>query len=238
MINEKEIIKWANEIKLKEVENHIVITKFEFNGEIMEIIEPKTYYVYKITNLRNGKLYIGQTVDPKARWKYHRNIKDAKNIKLPLYKSIQHHGQKNFKFETFEEYRTLNEVNIAETYWIKFYKTQDRDLGYNIRGGGDNESITEETKKKISIANTGKTRTEEQKRNAAEKSTGRIHTEETKRKIGAHSKLRKMSEENKQKLSEQRMGEKNPRFGKSLSEETKRKMAETRKRNQKIKNNN
>lgn len=34
----------------------------------------KQFYLYKITNLINSKIYIGVTVSPKTRWNTHKRI--------------------------------------------------------------------------------------------------------------------------------------------------------------------
>lgn len=42
--------------------------------------------IYKITNLINNKIYIGQSVNIEARWKGHiRNSKNIKNERLQKY---------------------------------------------------------------------------------------------------------------------------------------------------------
>ena len=54
-------------------------------------------YIYKITNLVNGKSYVGQTIRTiEERWKQH--IKDSKGNKddFYLHRAIRKYGKENF----------------------------------------------------------------------------------------------------------------------------------------------
>ena len=95
--------------------------------------------VYKITNLINKKIYIGQSVNIEERWKRHKidafnsNLKNK--YKSHLYSSIREYGIENFCFEVIEE--TLkNELDVRERYWIQYYQSNNPTLGYNLTSGG------------------------------------------------------------------------------------------------------
>lgn len=90
--------------------------------------------IYKLTNLKNQKAYIGQAVDLSTRWKDH--IKAGLGIDTPsniLYKAMTADGVENFSFEVLEECER-SELNNRETYWIDFYNTTT--FGYNMTKGG------------------------------------------------------------------------------------------------------
>ena len=72
-------------------------------------------YIYKITNLINNKIYIGQTNNPKRRWQEHKNLGyDTKETKL-LYRAIKKYGKDNFVFEIIEgPIDNYNEKEIKE----------------------------------------------------------------------------------------------------------------------------
>ena len=66
-----------------------------------------TGYIYKITNLENSKIYIGQTSrNYKTRWREHinyaRKLKEGGQIKNSLQKDIKDLGKDKFKFEIVE----------------------------------------------------------------------------------------------------------------------------------------
>lgn len=62
-------------------------------------------YIYKITNLINGKMYIGKTSSSiEKRWREH--ISDSQKErceKRPLYDAFNKYGIKNFQIEEVEE---------------------------------------------------------------------------------------------------------------------------------------
>ena len=90
--------------------------------------------IYKITNLLNQKIYIGQAVDVGTRFKDH--IKAGLGIDMPnnkLYMAMFKDGVENFSFELLEKC-DKNELNEREIYWIDFYRSQEH--GYNMTKGG------------------------------------------------------------------------------------------------------
>lgn len=91
--------------------------------------------IYKLTNLLDNKVYIGQSVDVAERWKQH--IKCGLGIDTPqnnkLYKAMLSSGVENFTFELLEEC-SRDKLNEEEIYWINFYQSQD--YGYNMTKGG------------------------------------------------------------------------------------------------------
>ena len=112
--------------------------------------------IYKITNLINGKIYIGQSNNIERRLKEHRY--KTENSDIPVDRAIGKYGEKNFTFAVLEE-TTTEQLDARETYWIKYYNSCDN--GYNCSLGGDNQSVgsangrailTEEDVKAIRIA--------------------------------------------------------------------------------------
>lgn len=89
--------------------------------------------IYKITNLINGKCYIGQSVDIYDRWRKE-TAPSAKTYSLQ--RAFQKYNVKNFNFEIIEEvpYTQLNE---REQYWIDYYDSYEH--GYNETRGGDGQ---------------------------------------------------------------------------------------------------
>ena len=104
--------------------------------------------IYKLTNLINGKVYIGQTVRTfnkrytgagvgAERMKKYYEIRG--NIKNEhLYNSLIKYGTDNFKVEIIEQCKTIDELNEKEEYYIELYNSTDYKKGYNIQYGGDN----------------------------------------------------------------------------------------------------
>lgn len=90
--------------------------------------------VYKLTNLKNQKVYIGQAANLADRWKDH--IKAGLGIDTPnnmLYMAMMKDGVENFTFEVLEECER-SDLNDREKYYISFYGAQE--WGYNMRKGG------------------------------------------------------------------------------------------------------
>lgn len=85
--------------------------------------------IYKVTNLINGKVYIGQSINIDERWKNYRN----KNGKGLLILALKKYGLENFKFEVLEECEP-EQLNQLEIGYIQQYNSNK--IGYNILPGG------------------------------------------------------------------------------------------------------
>lgn len=91
--------------------------------------------IYKIENLINHKVYIGQSKNIAQRWKEHRYcISSNKNEKYPLYKAIHKYGIENFEFSVLQECK-IEQLNELEIYWINKYNSFKE--GYNQNNGRD-----------------------------------------------------------------------------------------------------
>ena len=171
--------------------------------------------IYRITNLVNGKTYIGQHKYKDLNDKY---MGSGKLIK----KAIEKYGRENFTktilYSNIQYKETANDVE-------RFAIAKERVIGkaeYNLADGGGGSSgvhHTEEARRKLSESkkgnswNKGKPKSEEQKKKMSElrkgKSNtfwkGKHHTEETKKKMRESLKGRQFSEEHKKKLSEAKL---------------------------------
>lgn len=94
--------------------------------------------IYKITNLINGKVYIGQSTNIKHRWKEH--IQEAKNgiKKYALYNAMRKYGVENFSFEIIEECLE-EELDKKEVSYIEKYNSYYG--GYNSTLGGQGKGF-------------------------------------------------------------------------------------------------
>lgn len=103
-------------------------------------------YIYKITNLVNNKIYIGQTIQPiEKRWEQHIKSSYKKNNdskKYAIHYAIQKYGKGNFSFTVIEQVEN-SLLNMREEYWIKELNTFiDNHCGYNMTYGGEGRKTT------------------------------------------------------------------------------------------------
>lgn len=90
--------------------------------------------IYKITNIINNKVYIGQSIDIKKRWERHKIV--AFNDAYPqynclIYKAFRKYGLNNFTFEVLEECAE-EDLNRLENLYIDQYNSCNRQKGYNM----------------------------------------------------------------------------------------------------------
>lgn len=117
----------------------------------------RIHYIYKITNKINGKIYIGQSVNPKARWQKHisNSKKYHKNRTYYLQRSLGKYGKDNFLFEIIDQCNSFEESNSKEIYWIAYYDSTNPEIGMNLTKGGLSHPISDEIKKRLSNYNKG-----------------------------------------------------------------------------------
>lgn len=110
--------------------------------------------IYKIENLINHKVYIGQSTNIYDRWNAHRLYGRANDkyihepwYNYPLYCAMRKYGLENFEFSIIE-CTSMQQLDERERYWIEYYDSYNN--GYNATtGGGGNCRITEEQKNLI-----------------------------------------------------------------------------------------
>ena len=153
------------------------------------------FYIYRITNLVNGKTYIGQH-------KY-KNLNDNyMGSGVHLKRAQKKYGIENFTKEIlYKDIQYKDTANSVEIYAI----AKERSIGkaeYNIANGGNGPgTCSKETKKKISESHKGKHRSEETKKKISETLKGKTLSEEQKKKISETRKGKHWSEETKKKIS-------------------------------------
>jgi group I intron endonuclease len=107
--------------------------------------------IYKATNLINGKVYIGQTINTlRYRSEQHRReakIDDRKHTYF--HNAIRKYGFENFEFECIDEAESIDELNEKEAKWIELYHSTDENVGYNLDSGGRNSTKSDRTKRLI-----------------------------------------------------------------------------------------
>ena len=157
--------------------------------------------IYRITNLINGKTYIGQH-------KYKELNDSYMGSGVLIKKAIKKHGVENFKKEIlYSRIQYKETADDMERFAIK----KERAIGkaeYNLADGGEGLSgykYSEEYKRKISERTKGENNP----------NYGKHHSKETRKKI---SEARKKY-----------VGENHPMYGKHHTEETRKKISEAEK---------
>ena len=177
-----------------------------------------TYTLYCHQNTINGKKYFGITsCSTSYRWNYGYGYKKTTRIG----KAIKKYGWDSFTHMILFTGLSEQEAKMLEMYYIEEFSTQNAKYGYNITAGGDSSGrkgkhLTEEAKRKISVANKGRHHTEEAKANISLHQKGRVSpwkgkhfSEETLKRLSEVHKGRKMppiTEEHRRNLSLSHMG--------------------------------
>jgi group I intron endonuclease len=148
--------------------------------------------IYKLTNIINNKIYIGQTW---MEYKY-RSGKTGNgyaNSKY-LFSAIKKYGFDKFQQEELAICLDQKTADDVEDYYINVFNSRDHDIGYNLKTGGSAGRHAEETKNKISETLKNKEWSEEAIQNRLDALRARKgekrepHTEERKLEISEFSK--------------------------------------------------
>lgn len=133
------------------------------------MIENGNYCVY-VHISPSGKKYVGQTrTKPERRWgkngSYYLHKKKNGEYAQPAFaNAILKYGWENFDHEIIASNLTKEEANNFEKLLIEKLNTMNPKCGYNLREGGHNSHISEETRKKISESLKGKKQPEHVKK--------------------------------------------------------------------------
>jgi group I intron endonuclease len=182
--------------------------------------------IYKITNLKNKKVYIGQSDNLNERKKIHfYRLERNQHHNEHLQKSYNKHGENNFVFEVLEE---CEDLYNRELHWINEYGGLNSKNIYNLKNPLTNE-FSDYVRVKISKnmigeknPNYGNKWTEEQKEKSSklkkgitlEERIGKEKADLAKQKMSKSQTGRKHPEEVKEKIRQANTGEKNPAYGK------------------------
>ena len=202
--------------------------------------------VYKIANKENGKAYIGSTGNPEKRWVAHRSeLRRGIHPNQILQRAWQKYGEDSFEFIILERLEGSEEMVEREQALIDALRPE-----YNIRKTASSNlglsfgPQSEEHKNKIRTAIKGIKRSEETKEKLRNRTfiKGKEHprygvafTEEHKKNISKAAKARKGTPWNKGKKTGAIPWNKGKKVGgghwkgKTLPEEMKRKISETKK---------
>ena len=159
--------------------------------------------IYMYINKINGHSYIGQAKNFNKR---HREHICKTNHKYPIDRAFNKYGKDNFKVIILKEnLESQCLLNFWECYFIDKYNTLNNG-NYNLSSGGSNgNNFTNKTKEEM----------EQFKRNMSEIKKGTIMEEETKQQIS--------------KTMKERYSENHWMNGRTLSEETKKKISDSQK---------
>jgi group I intron endonuclease len=192
-----------------------------------DITSTKKVGIYGLQNkLKPDKWYVGQSRDISRRWNEYRRLECKRHPKL--FSALKKYGFDGFNKVILEECCSdILMLNEKETIWIRKYNSVDN--GYNCNEGG-NSGWTEHSKRKMFHSWKGKkghSQTEETRKLISMSNTGKVWPKEFGEKVSMGRKGKGVgprSEEVKLKISLSLAGRNHPNYGKKLSNEIKEKI--------------
>ncbi len=166
--------------------------------------------VYSITNLVNGKRYVGSSIDIEKRWRDHKRAMKLDSCKLTKFvRAWRKYGEENFKFEILSlcprKFRLF-----WEGAYQRYYKTVEEGYNCKYENGDGSWIVSEETKRKIGDSNKGKIKTAETREKLSKALKGKPVSEQTRLGLlASRGKKRKpLTESHKLALSRSKKGKK------------------------------
>lgn len=163
------------------------------------------YTVYCHINKINNKRYIGITSQkPEKRWACGEGYKTCRLF----YNAINRYGWNNFEHHIW--FTNLDKFT-AENYekcLISYYKTTDPKYGYNLESGGNCKTLSEETKRKMSVSHKGIPCSESAKDKLRKLHKGKSLSEEHRHKLSESHKGKEQSIEQIEKRRQKLIGQK------------------------------
>ena len=171
----------------------------------IEIINKDRSGIYKITNTITNDFYIGSAVKLSRRISRHRSeLKNNTHSNIVLQRAVNKYELCNFTVECLE-FCEKEDLLSREQYFVDTLNPK-----YNIRTKCVYSNLglktSDETKEKISKANSGKVRSEECKAILREINLGKKASDETKQKMSDSQKNKVKTEMHKRKISESNKG--------------------------------
>lgn len=167
-----------------------------------------TIGVYVITNTSNGKVYVGQSVNCKERWKSHQNqFRNGKHFNKHLQRAYDKYGEASFTFYLLEMCDQCD-MDERERYWIELLQASNPDLGYNKElGGSKGKKASKELRERMAeISRLRFTLHGNHLKGYAKNRLGRHHSIETKARISSARSGIRFTAEHKAKLSAAKKG--------------------------------
>lgn len=129
---------------------------------IFNKLEHSISVIYKITNTVNGKIYVGSAVDFYNRYMVYKATFNEENRLIA--RAMRKYGFEAFEFSILEKVDDRLKLAEREQFYMDFYHVCDRNIGYNIAPiAYSNVGVkhTEEAKKNMSLAQSGRTQSKE-----------------------------------------------------------------------------
>lgn len=105
--------------------------------------------IYKITNIIDGKYYIGRTKEFNARMKaYIKKFNMDNDTQDKLHKAFKKYGLDNFSIEIIDYGFNDEDLNLSEKHYMPIELVNSKNV-YNLKEGGDYSPLSEETRLKM-----------------------------------------------------------------------------------------
>ena len=102
--------------------------------------KPRFSGIYGIRNIVNEMIYIGQSYNIHKRWNEHKyDLRTNIHHNQKLQNAWNKYGEKNFLFFVVEKCNQ-DIINDREIFWISYYDSSNRNVGYNLSIGGEYSS--------------------------------------------------------------------------------------------------